>query len=202
MQHDRSVKSCVEQIRSQAQEFLDYVNSNNQCAYSDRMVENILKTAEKLDKIYSSNFESVEKKQENELTADERFEKEFEKAMLPTRDDVDHQKEIEVMVSRFFLNDAKEVYSENHEWRIASGGNDLVGEIYYNDKSACQIKNTLSGYEITPSYAEVDFVADYTENALKTLRQAGSHIPPVKVNYKYYDENEELDLTQQTERGR
>ena len=202
MQHDRSVKSCVEQIRSQTQEFLDYVNSNNQCAYSDRMVENILKTAEKLDKVYSSNFESVEKKQENELTADERFEKEFEKAMPPTRDAVDHQKEIEVMVSRFFLNDAKEVYSENLEWRIASGGNDLVGEIYYNDKPACQIKNTLSGYKITPSYAEVDFVADYTENALKTLRQAGYHIPPVKVNYKYYDENEELDLTQQTERGR
>ena len=198
MQHDRSVKSCVEQIRSQAQEFLDYVNSNNQCAYSDRMVENILKTAEKLDKIYNSNFESVEIKQENNLTADERF----EKAMLPKRDVVDLQKEIEVMVSRFFLNDAKEVYSENHEWRIASGGNDLVGEIYYNDKPACQIKNTLSDYEITPSYAEVDFVADYTENALKTLRQAGYHIPPVKVNYKYYDENEELDLTQQTERGR
>ena len=156
----------------------------------------------------------MEIKQEENLTADERFEKKFEKAMLPTRDAVDHQKEIEAMVTRFFINDAffkddpfsknevNEVYSDNHEWRIASGGNDLVGEIYYNDKPACQIKNTLSGYEITPSYAEVDFVADCTENALKTLRQAGYHIPPVKVNYKYYDENEELDLTQQTERGR
>lgn len=197
MQHDRSVKSCVEQIRTQAQEFLDFVNSNNQCAYSDRMVENILKTAEKLDKVYNSNFESVEIKQEKTLTDDERFEKEFEKAMTPTRNVVDHQKEVETMVTRFFMNDAKEVYSDNHEWRIASGGYDLVGEIYYNDKPACQIMNTISGYEINPAYAEVDFVANYAENALKKLGL------DVKVNYKYDDEDEELDLTGDNEhRGR
>lgn len=183
MQHDRSVKSCVEQIRTQAQEFLDFVNSNNQCAYSDRMVENILKTAEKLDKVYNSNFESVEIKQEKTLTDDERWEKEFETAMLPKRDVVDHQQEIEVMVTRFFMNDAKEVFSENYEWRIASGGYDLVGEIYWNDKPACQIINAASGYEITPSYAEVDFVANYAENALKNLGL------DVKVNYKYDDED-------------
>lgn len=197
MQHDRSVKSCVEQIRTQAQEFLDFVNSNNQCAYSDRMVENILKTSEKLDKVYNSNFESVEIKQEKTLTDDERWEKEFETAMLPKRDVVDHQQEIEVMVTRFFMNDAKEVFSENYEWRIASGGYDLVGEIYWNDKSACQIINAASCYEITPSYAEVDFVANYAENALKKLGL------DVKVNYKYDDEDEELDLTGENEhRGR
>ena len=195
MQHDRSVKSYVEQIRTQAQEFLDFVNSNNQCAYSDRMVENILKTAENLDKVYNSNFESVEIKQEKTLTDDERWEKEFETALLPKRDVVDLQKEIEIMVSRFFLNDAKEVYSDNHEWRIASGGNDLVGEIYYDNKPACQIENTISGYKVTPTYAEVQYVANYTANALKNLDFE------VELNFKYDDD--ELDLTQQDEhRGR
>ena len=190
MQHDRSVKSCVEQIRTQAQEFLDFVNSNNQCAYYDRMVENILKTSEKLDKVYNSEI-----KQEKTLTDDERWEKEFETAMLPKRDVVDLQKEIEIMVSRFFLNDAKEVYSENHEWRIASGGNDLVGEIYYDNKPACQIENTISGYKVTPTYAEVQYVANYTANALKNLDFE------VELNFKYDDD--ELDLTQQDEhRGR
>lgn len=194
MQHDRSVKSYVEQIKTQAQEFLDFVNSNNQCAYTDRMVENILKTAEKLDKVYNSNFENVEKKQEENLTADERWEKEIEKY---SGNNADLKKEIERMVTRFFKNDAKEVYSDNHEWRIASGGYDLVGEIYYNNKPACQIMNTISGYEITPSYAEMDGIAEYTENALKNIGL------DVKVNYKYYDENEELDLTGQNEhRGR
>lgn len=197
MQHDRSVKSCVEQIRSQAQEFLDYVNSNNQCAYSDRMVENILKTSEKLDKVYNSNFESVEIKQEENLSDDERWEKEFEKAMLPTRDAVDHQKEIEVMVSRFFLNDAQAVYSDNHEWRIEKG-NDAVAEIYYNNQSACQIKDSsntyVCGFDVIPAYAEMDGVASCVGKALENLDYK------INVNYKYYDE--ELDLTEQAERGR
>ena len=126
---------------------------------------------------------------------DERFEKELKKAMLPKRDDVDLQKEIEVMVSRFFLNDAKEVYSDNHEWRIASGGNGFVGEIYYDNKPACQIEDTISGYKVTPTYAEVQYVANYTANALKNLDFE------VELNFKYDDD--ELDLTQQDEhRGR
>lgn len=105
MQHDRSVKFGVEDIykqtknmldagntnelvkrlNEQAVEFLDFVNSNNQCAYSDRMVEGILnttgilnnttklqaesdsesytqlfETADKLDRVYNSNFEELD----------------------------------------------------------------------------------------------------------------------------------------------
>ena len=190
MQHDRSVKSCVEQINAQAQEFLDFVNSNNQCAYTDRIVENILKTAEKLDKVYNSNFENMEIKQEENLTVDDRREKSFEEAMIPTQEVAAYQKEIEPMVTRFFMNDDIEVYSDNHEWRIAyCGGYNFAGEIYYNDKPVCQIMNTISGYEINPAYIEVDFVAKYAEKALKELGFE------VKTNCKYYDENEELDLT-------
>ena len=108
---------------------------------------------------------------------------------------VDLQKEIEVMVSRFFFNDAKEVYSDNHEWRIASGGYDLVGEIYYDNKPVCQIEDTISGYKVTPTYAEVQYVANYTANALKNLDFE------VELNFKYDDD--ELDMTHQDEyRGR
>ena len=199
MQHDRSVKSCVEQIRSQAQEFLDYVNSNNQCAYSDRMVENILKTAEKLDKIYNSNFESVEKKQEENLSDDERWEKEFEKAEKDWLETIpDPSKEIEDMITKWFKVLDSDVSSDNKDWEIkkTDDGVSLSAKIFYKENEVCDIIDRLNGeFTFTPTYDEWHYVA---ESAVKVFQSVDKSFICNIANAK---NDEDLDLTQQTERG-
>ena len=201
MQHDRSVKSCVEQIRSQAQEFLDYVNSNNQCAYSDRMVENILKTAEKLDKIYNSNFESVEKKQEENLSDDERWEKEFEKAEKDWLETIpDPSKEIEDMITKWFKVLDSEVTSDNKDWSIKKIDDSvsLSAKIFYKGNEVCDISDSLNGeFTFTPMYDEWNYVA---ESAAKSYQS--NSMMPFACHIANAKNDEDLDLTQQTERGR
>lgn len=197
MQHDRSVKSCVEQIRTQAQEFLDFVNSNNQCAYSDRMVENILKTAEKLDKVYNSNFESVEIKQEKTLTDDERWEKEFEKAEKDWLETTpDPSKEIEDMITKWFKVLDSDVSSDNKDWSIkGTGGISLTAKVFYKGNEVCDIIDYLNGeFTFTPTYDEWHYVA---ESAVKVFQSVDKTFVCKIV------ENEDLDMTQQDEhRGR
>ena len=196
MQHDRSVKSCVEQIRTQAQEFLNFVNSNNQCAHSDRMVENILKTAEKLDKVYNSNFESVEIKQEENLTDDERWEKEFEKAEKDWLETTpDPSKEIEDMITKWFKVLDSDVSSDNKDWSIkGTGGISLTAKVFYKGNEVCDIIDDGDDkFTFTPTYDEWHYVA---ESAVKVFQSVDKTFVCKIV------ENEDLDLTMQAERGR
>ena len=111
--------------------------------------------------------------------------------------DTNLQNEIERMVTRFFLNNVQAVYSDNHEWKIEKDSVS-VAQICFNNKSACQIKDSsdtnICGFDVVPAYAEMDGVANYVGKALESLNYA------VNVRYKYYDE--ELDLTQGNERSR
>ncbi len=197
MQHDRSVKSYVEQIRTQAQEFLDFVNSNNQCAYSDRMVENILKTSEKLDKVYNSNFESVEIKQEENLTADERFEKALDEIAERELREYNPSEIVENMIVCWLKTDSSIIRSNDNDWRIQrtnDASSSLSAKIYYKDNEVCDICDNTSLFIITPVAEEWHYVAESAEKAYQSVDK--SFICQIV-------ENGELDLTGQDEhRGR
>ena len=50
---DETIKALIVRIEDESEEFLNYVNATNQCAYTDRMVENIIALAHKLEATYN-----------------------------------------------------------------------------------------------------------------------------------------------------
>jgi len=57
MINDNKIKNLVKRIRNECNEYLDYINMYNECAYSDRMIEKIISNLNQLRIIYNSNFE-------------------------------------------------------------------------------------------------------------------------------------------------
>ncbi len=51
MKGDAKREALIRKMRDQCDEFLRFISDLNQCAYTDGMVENILKTAEELKKL-------------------------------------------------------------------------------------------------------------------------------------------------------
>ena len=49
---DKKIKQTVKELKKACRQYLDYVTALNPCAYSDRMVEEILEKADKLNAIY------------------------------------------------------------------------------------------------------------------------------------------------------
>lgn len=95
--------------------------------------------------------------------------------------------EIKKMVYMFFCDSniwegEKGVCSDNHKWHITNGNGNVVGEIYYYKKSACQIKDTSYGYAVVPACDEMYYVAKYTADVLRDLDFE------VKIFDRYYDE--------------
>lgn len=58
MINDNKIKNLIRKIRNECNEYLDYINKYNECAYSDRMIENIISNLNKLKVIHNSRFES------------------------------------------------------------------------------------------------------------------------------------------------
>ena len=52
MKNDKKIESLIKKIKQETEEFL---NLPNQCAYSDRIVENIIKYADELKTAYDNN---------------------------------------------------------------------------------------------------------------------------------------------------
>lgn len=57
MNYDKNIFEIVKKIKESCEEYLDYVNTYNECAYSDRSIESILDYCNKLAVNYSNNFE-------------------------------------------------------------------------------------------------------------------------------------------------
>lgn len=57
MANDKKIKKIVEELNKDTQEYLDYITDLNECAFTDRKIENIIKKAKELDKYYNDNFE-------------------------------------------------------------------------------------------------------------------------------------------------
>lgn len=56
MKNDKEIRSTVIKIKESADEFVEYTETLNQCAYTDAMVLNIIDLAEKLKTAYDSNI--------------------------------------------------------------------------------------------------------------------------------------------------
>lgn len=56
MKNDKEIRSTVMKIKESANEFVEYTETLNQCAYTDAMVLNIIDLAEKLKTAYDSNI--------------------------------------------------------------------------------------------------------------------------------------------------
>ena len=48
MEKDIKIKNLVNRIKIDCNEYLDYINMYNECAYTDRMIENIISNLNKL----------------------------------------------------------------------------------------------------------------------------------------------------------
>ena len=126
---------------------------------------------------------------EETLTDDERWNRKLEtmKRVVQIWKKRRVEMEIKKMVVGFFcdnyiLGEEKGVCSDNQEWHMTSGNGNVVGEIYYCKKSACQIKDTSYGYAVVPACDEMYYVAEYTADALRDFDFE------VKIFDRYYDE--------------
>lgn len=56
MKNDKEIRSTVVKIKEPADEFVEYTETLNQCAYTDALVLIIINLAEKLKIAYDSNI--------------------------------------------------------------------------------------------------------------------------------------------------
>lgn len=58
---DNAVKILVKEIRDECNNYLNYVASSNECAFSDRKLEYIIDVAKRLDEVHNKRFKSSKK---------------------------------------------------------------------------------------------------------------------------------------------
>ena len=56
---DEELFKLWKEINKDTKDYLDYINNLNECAFTDRKIENIIKKAKELDKYYNDNFEKA-----------------------------------------------------------------------------------------------------------------------------------------------
>ncbi len=65
MRYDKKIKKIIEKISEISKEYLDFVNDMNECATTDRMIENIIAKSKELDHYYKANFENIVETKKN-----------------------------------------------------------------------------------------------------------------------------------------
>lgn len=61
MKYDKKIKTLITSIQQDTQAYSDYVNTfGNTCAYTDRMVESIIKNSKELEKTYNKQVKILE----------------------------------------------------------------------------------------------------------------------------------------------
>ena len=58
MKNSRKIKSLMKKIKEEAECWLNYVNSMNEMAMTDRILEAIIKNAQELEKLQEERFNS------------------------------------------------------------------------------------------------------------------------------------------------
>lgn len=58
---DKTIKTLVKEMRDECNNYLSYVNSANECAFSDRKLEYIIDVAKRLDEVHNKRFKSSKK---------------------------------------------------------------------------------------------------------------------------------------------
>ena len=62
MKYDNKIKSLVKNIKSECNSYLGFVESMNECASTDRLLENIIVKAEILKQYHEKRFDKSIKK--------------------------------------------------------------------------------------------------------------------------------------------
>ena len=60
MKNDKKIKSIINKIKYECNDYLNYVNNYNECAYSDRKIEDIIINLKKLEQLYKNSFEKIQ----------------------------------------------------------------------------------------------------------------------------------------------
>ena len=56
MKNDSQIKEKVKQIHQKSGNYLDFVNTMNECAFTDRMIEEIIDDAKELEQLHGGQF--------------------------------------------------------------------------------------------------------------------------------------------------
>lgn len=58
---DKDIKVLVKEIRDECNNYLNYVASSNECAFTDRKLEYIIEVAKRLDESHNKRFKNSKK---------------------------------------------------------------------------------------------------------------------------------------------
>ena len=62
MKNDKKIAREMKRLSTFTKEFNEFVDTfGNQCAYTDRMVEQIIETSKEIEKLYQDNFDNLNK---------------------------------------------------------------------------------------------------------------------------------------------
>lgn len=62
MKNDKKIAREMKRLSSFTKEFNEFVDTfGNQCAYTDRMVEQIIEISKEIEKLYQDNFDNLNK---------------------------------------------------------------------------------------------------------------------------------------------
>ena len=59
MKYDKKIKLLIRDLKFQCDDYLEYIDSANECAYSDRKIESIIEKLKELKKISEKRFENL-----------------------------------------------------------------------------------------------------------------------------------------------
>ena len=61
MKYDKQIKTLIHELKNECNEYLNYVNEYNECAFTDRKIEYIIDIVKRLEEIDIKRFKKTEK---------------------------------------------------------------------------------------------------------------------------------------------
>lgn len=66
MKYDEKIKHIIKKIKLQSDNYLYCIESMNECAFTDRIIEDIIKNSKELEKYHENRFEKFDNEKEME----------------------------------------------------------------------------------------------------------------------------------------
>lgn len=61
MKYDKQIRTLIHKVKDECKDYLDYVESLNECAFSDRKLEYIIDIVKRIEEINKKRFKSIKK---------------------------------------------------------------------------------------------------------------------------------------------
>lgn len=61
MKNDVKIRILINKIKRDCEDYIDYVNAYNECAYSDRKIEYIISHIKLLEELHNEKFDIIKK---------------------------------------------------------------------------------------------------------------------------------------------